>query len=132
MNMLNPNLNSMHLADFAPERPSKEEAEAAARTLLRWAGNEPSGIGAADLTALLARAENASYPTFNRSYPESFVTDDAYRDTLPDLQNGPDSLIKGAKTEIQHVGISNFRLPVRYRTREGGETQLETSDTASD
>ena len=51
--------------------------------------------------------------------------------TLPDLQNGPDSLIKGAKTGIQHVGISNFRLPIRFRTREGGEVQLETSVTGS-
>ena len=50
---------------------------------------------------------------------------------MPDLQNGPSSLIKGARTEIQHVGISNFRLPLAIRTREGGTVTLETSVTGS-
>jgi GTP cyclohydrolase I len=116
--------------DAADGRPSKAEAEAAARTLLRWAGGESTGVGAADITALLAGA-GAPYPALNRSYPAGFRVDAAYRETLPDLQNGPESLIKGARAGIQHVGISNFRLPVRFRTREGGEVQLETSVTGS-
>ena len=131
MNMLNPKMDPASPAEFDPSRPSKAEAEAAARVLLRWAGDAPSGVGAADLTAILARTADVTYPDFNRSYPRSFQPDDAYRATLPDLQNGPDSLIKGVKTEIQHVGISNFRLPVRFRTRQGGEVQLETSVTGS-
>ena len=131
MNMYNPQLNSGTSPDMVGARPSKAEAEAAARTLLLWAGDEPSGIGAADLTAILARTGDAAYPAFNRSYPRGFAADAAYVETLPDLQNGPESLIKGAKTGIQHVGISNFRLPVRFRTREGGEVQLETSVTGS-
>ena len=85
----------------------------------------------ADLTAILTRGADAGYPSSSRSYPRGFVADADYVATLPDLQNGPDSLIKGAKTGIQHVGISNFRLPVRFRTREGGEVQLETSVTGS-
>ena len=60
MNMHNPLVG---LAD-ADARPSKAEAEAAARTLLRWAGGEPSGIGALDLTAVLGR--RFTYPVFNR------------------------------------------------------------------
>ena len=51
--------------------------------------------------------------------------------TLPDLQNGSASQIKGSKSEIQHVGISNFRLPIRFHTRSGGDIQLETSVTGS-
>jgi len=111
-------------------RPSRDEVEAAARTLLRWAGSEATEIGAADISALLAGA-GAPYPALNRSYPSAFVADPGYPGTLPDLQNGPESLIKGARAGIQHVGISNFRLPVRFRTREGGEVQLETSVTGS-
>ena len=111
-------------------RPSKAEVEAAARTLLRWAGDGSTEIGAADITALLAGA-GAPYPSLDRRYARDFVADAAYRATLPDLQNGPESLIKGARAGIQHVGISNFRLPVRFRTREGGEVQLETSVTGS-
>jgi GTP cyclohydrolase I len=129
MKMYNPRATSAAASPVTEERPTKAEAEAAARTLLRWAGGEPTGIGAVDLTAILARSP--AHPVLNRSYPAGFLADDAYLATLPDLQNGPDSLIKGAKTGIQHVGISNFRLPVRFRTREGGEVQLETSVTGS-
>ena len=47
------------------------------------------------------------------------------------LQNGPASLIRGAKARIQHVGISNFRLPLRYATRDGAPLVLETSVTGT-
>jgi GTP cyclohydrolase I len=50
---------------------------------------------------------------------------------LPDLQNGPSSLIRGARRQIQHVGISNFRLPIRFHTRDNGDLTLETSVTGS-
>ena len=39
--------------------------------------------------------------------------------TFPDLQNGPSSLIQGSPVEIQQVGIHNFRLPLRYKRRDG-------------
>ncbi|MEO1613583.1 MAG: GTP cyclohydrolase FolE2, partial [Pseudomonadota bacterium] len=45
--------------------------------------------------------------------------------------NGPESLIKGAKADIQHVGISNFRLPLQIATRDNGPLSLETSVTGS-
>ncbi len=111
-------------------RPTEAEAAAAARTLLRWVGGE-SDAGAVDLAALLGGAAPGAYPTFSRTYPADFRADAAYVAALPDLQNGPASLIRGAKTEIQHVGISNFRLPIRFRRREGGEVPLETSVTGS-
>ncbi|WP_112874185.1 GTP cyclohydrolase FolE2 [Paracoccus endophyticus] len=71
------------------------------------------------------------YPALSRAYPAEFTVSDQYRDSLPDLQNGPASLIVGARTAIQHVGISNFRLPIRYHTRDGGEIVLETSVTGT-
>lgn len=73
----------------------------------------------------------APAPVLSRSYPAEFRPDEAYRASLPDLQNGPASLIRGAHRRIQHVGISNFRLPLRYRTREGGEITLETAVTGT-
>ena len=72
-----------------------------------------------------------TYPRLSRDYPDDFGVDQAYINTLPDLQNGPSSLIRGARRQIQHVGISNFRLPVRYHTRDGGDLTLETSITGS-
>jgi GTP cyclohydrolase I len=73
----------------------------------------------------------ATYPVLSREYRADFVVDDAYRASLPDLQNGPASLIRGARQMIQHVGISNFRLPLQYRTRDGGAITLETSVTGT-
>lgn len=62
-----------------------------------------------------------------RIYDPTFTVSPAYRESLPDLQNGPASLIEGARVPVQQVGISNFRLPLRYRTADGGENILETS-----
>ncbi|MDK3018595.1 GTP cyclohydrolase FolE2 [Pseudodonghicola flavimaris] len=72
-----------------------------------------------------------SAPELSREYPAGFIVDAAYRAGLPDLQNGPASLIRGTPRRIQHVGISNFRLPIRYRCRAGGEIALETSVTGT-
>ncbi|WP_410218663.1 GTP cyclohydrolase FolE2 [Paracoccus sp. (in: a-proteobacteria)] len=72
-----------------------------------------------------------AYPALIRKYDADFRVDEAYKDGLPDLQNGPASLIVGARAPIQHVGISNFRLPIRYLTRDGGQITLETSVTGT-
>ena len=50
---------------------------------------------------------------------------------FPDLQNGPSSLIQGSNVEIQQVGIHNFRLPLKYRTRDNGVIELETKVTGT-
>ena len=39
-----------------PNRPSREEAEHAVRTLLRWAGDDPGREGLADTPARVAKA----------------------------------------------------------------------------
>ena len=52
-------------------------------------------------------------------------------DAFPDLQNGPSSLIQGASVNIQQVGIHNFRLPLKYRTRGGDDITLETRVTGA-
>lgn len=122
------------------QQASREDAERAAAKaaldLLRdWAaGASPTEVAELDpaIARLLPEADNlANYPALRRAYPEDFAVDAEYRDTLPDLQNGPESLIKGARRQIQHVGISNFRLPAQYHTRDNGDLTLETSVTGS-
>ncbi|QDA36514.1 GTP cyclohydrolase I FolE2 (plasmid) [Paracoccus liaowanqingii] len=71
------------------------------------------------------------HPALSRVYPEEFKPDPKYLTGLPDLQNGPSSLIVGAKTAIHHVGISNFRLPIRYRRKNGSDIEIETSVTGT-
>lgn len=66
-----------------------------------------------------------------RRYDDDFVMTPAYRASLPDLQNGPSSTIQGKPVSIQQVGIHNFRLPIRYLTRDGGTVLLETSVTGT-
>lgn len=114
--------------------PSREEAEAALALLRKWAGDvSPEEIATLDplVSRLIPGQEVSNYPALARAYPEDFEVDDAYKATMPDLQNGPSSLIRGAKQQIQHVGISNFRLPIRFRTRDGGDLALETSVTGT-
>lgn len=129
---------NIHFPDF-DRKPTREEAARALALLRAWAGTSSDAeIARLDpaVTRLLPGMEAASYPSLSRSYPADFTLDEGYKDSLPDLQNGPASLIVGARTQIQHVGISNFRLPIRFHTRDangqgGGELTLETSVTGT-
>ncbi|MEO0693515.1 MAG: GTP cyclohydrolase, FolE2/MptA family, partial [Pseudomonadota bacterium] len=113
---------------------TRDDAARALATLRAWAGAAaPEEVATLDpaISRVLPATSDDGYPVMTRSYPTEFRVDDAYRAGLPDLQNGPESLIKGAHRQIQHVGISNFRLPLRYRTRAGGYERLETSVTGT-
>jgi GTP cyclohydrolase I len=72
-------------------------------------------------------APQAFRKTPRRFYDRSFRPNDDYKATLPDLQNGPASLIQGAPVAIQQVGIHGFKLPLRYRTAKGEPLLLETT-----
>lgn len=125
MNIATPNLT---------EAPDRDAAKAALDLLRQWAESaSPTEVAEMDpaLARLLPGREVGNYPELSRDYPQDFKSDEAYRSTLPDLQNGPASLIRGAKEQIQHVGISNFRLPIRFHTRDGNDLTLETSITGS-
>ncbi|WP_372892237.1 GTP cyclohydrolase FolE2 [Rhodosalinus sp.] len=112
--------------------PDRDEAEAALTKLRRWMEQASEAeIAALDPAMLRLLPGDSGYPHLSRVYPEGFAADPAYRATLPDLQNGPAALIRGARRPIQHVGISNFRLPIRFATRGGGEMTLETSVTGT-
>ena len=114
--------------------PDREDAEKALQLLRQWAA-KVSPLEVADLDPLISRLvpgqELANYPALARAYPEDFEVDEAYKATMPDLQNGPSSLIRGAKQQIQHVGISNFRLPISFHTRDANDLTLETSVTGT-
>ncbi len=116
------------------DAPDLAEAKDALETLRAWAETaDPVEIAALDpaIARLLPGRAVGNYPDLKREYDPAFSVDPAYKASLPDLQNGPASLIVGAKTRIEHVGISNFRLPIRYRLKDGGEITLETSVTGT-
>ncbi|MDP0495589.1 MAG: GTP cyclohydrolase FolE2 [Verrucomicrobiota bacterium JB024] len=64
-------------------------------------------------------------------YDKDFQVTDAYRQTLPDMQNSDSSEIQGANVPIMQVGISNFRLPLTYVTKGCEKRVLETSVTGT-
>ncbi len=116
------------------ETPDSEAAAAALKVLSKWAKTaSPAEINQLDpaLARLVPEMMTGNYPAFSRDYSEDFKVDEAYRASLPDLQNGPSSLIRGAKQQIQHVGISNFRLPIRFHRKHGSDLTLETSITGT-
>lgn len=110
--------------------PTREEAEAALAVLRQWAGKSSDDEIARLDAAVGYLVPGQGYPALSRDYP-AFRPDAAYLRSMPDLQNGPSSLIRGAKARIQHVGISNFRLPIRFATRDGGAVVLQTSVTGT-
>jgi GTP cyclohydrolase I len=106
---------NVHAPDI-DRNPTEAEAQAALDLLRRYAdgGGTPLPV---------------AYPALSAIYP-ALAVDEAYRATLPDLQNGPASLIRGADRPIQHVGISNFRLPLRIPMR-GDAPLVQTSVTGT-
>ena len=120
---------NIHLSQ-TDHTPNRAQAEAALATLRLWAARATD----AEIVALDPGAGvllGQGYPVLSREYPDDFIVTDAYKASLPDLQNGPSSLIVGAKQVIQHVGISNFRLPISFATRDSGPITLETSVTGT-
>ena len=55
-----------------PNRPSREEAEHAVRTLLRWAGDDPSREGLADTPARVAKAYQDWFSGYDQD-PEAYL-----------------------------------------------------------
>lgn len=80
----------------------------------------------------MSRAKNPPRSRdLSRRYDRNFRTDEAYRATLPDMQNTDASQIQGANVPIQHVGISGFRLPMSVASRDGKPVLLECSVTGT-
>jgi GTP cyclohydrolase I len=124
---------NIHTPDI-DRKPSREEAQEALAVLRQWAGkSHDAEIDLIDpvLRRLVEGDSADTYPVLSRDYPTGFSVDADYKSGLPDLQNGPSGLIRGANRAIQHVGISNFRLPISYHTRDNGDLTLETSVTGT-
>jgi GTP cyclohydrolase I len=110
---------TVHTPDL-DRMPTAEEAEAALALLRRYRDATSDGAPLA-----------AAYPELLALYDDAMTVTPAYRATLPDLQNGPASLIRGADRRIQHVGISNFRLPIQIPLRDGGSHLADASVTGT-
>jgi GTP cyclohydrolase I len=81
-------------------------------------------------TMYLHRSPDGASPRIRRAYDAAFVSAPAYRATLPDMMEAVDA-IEGAPVAIQQVGVSNFRLPLTFRAKDGRVLTLETSVTGT-
>lgn len=88
-----------------------------------WLGDD-SGIPYKDNPASLGNK-------LDRTFDKEFKATPEYISTLHDLQNGPSSNIQGAHVKIQQVGIHNFRLPLKFKRKEGSIQEYETSITGT-
>ena len=77
------------------------------------------------------QAREIRSPKPSRVYDRAFRADAAYKDSLPDMQNTDSTQIQGANVPILQVGISHFRLPLNFLTKEGDKILIETSVTGT-
>ena len=54
-----------------------------------------------------------------------------YKESLPDVQNAPSLEIEGANVPLLEVGISNFRIPLKFLTADNDTLTLEASVTGT-
>ena len=79
----------------------------------------------------LHRTAGGAEPRIKRSYDTRFRASAAYRASIPDMMEAAHDAIQGAHVPIQQVGVSNFKLPLRFRTKKGRILTLETSITGT-
>ena len=65
-----------------------------------------------------------------RAYDPQFRVTPEYRESLPDMM-GPAGQIQGADVPIQQVGVSNFRLPLRFAVKGAAVRELPASVTGT-
>jgi GTP cyclohydrolase I len=79
----------------------------------------------------LHRTADGPAPRIVRAYDAKFALTPGYKASLPDMMEAVDA-IPGAPVAIQQVGVSGFKLPLRYPTRDGKTVHtLETSVTGT-
>lgn len=79
----------------------------------------------------LHRSASGAPPKVARSYDSKFRPTPQYRETLPDMMEAAHDAIQGAHVPIQQVGVHNFKLPLKFRTKQKEILTLEASVTGT-
>ncbi|HRQ38418.1 MAG TPA: GTP cyclohydrolase FolE2 [Chloroflexota bacterium] len=74
-------------------------------------------------------ADQRRVKDLQKVYDTEFKPTPAYKATMPDMQNTSEN--RGTAVTIQHVGIHNFKVPMRVITRDGGSQQVHCSITGT-
>ena len=78
----------------------------------------------------LHRVRGGGKPAIKRGYDARFKVTPTYRAELPDMMAATVA-VAGAPVPIQQVGVSNFRLPLKFRTKRGALVTLASSVTTA-
>ena len=81
-------------------------------------------------TMYLHRTAAGETPRITRRYDHAFKLTPEYHASLPDMMEAVGA-IPGADVPIQQVGVSNFRLPLKFKTKAGAILTLETAVTGT-
>ncbi|MEO5960335.1 MAG: GTP cyclohydrolase, FolE2/MptA family, partial [Opitutaceae bacterium] len=79
----------------------------------------------------LHRSASGAEPRIARAYDRKFRVNARYRASLPDMMEAAHDAIQGAHVPVQQVGVHNFKLPLKFRTKKGGTLTLEASITGT-
>jgi GTP cyclohydrolase IB len=79
----------------------------------------------------LHRSANGAAPRIARAYDTKFKVTSPYRATMPDMMEAAHDAIQGAHVPIQQVGVHNFKLPLKFRTKKRELLTLEASVTGT-
>mgnify|MGYP000644213318 CR=1 FL=1 len=79
----------------------------------------------------LHRSLSGAPARVKRSYDAKFRASPKYRETLPDMMEAAHDAIQGAHVPIQQVGVHNFKLPLKFRTKQKEILTLEASVTGT-
>lgn len=79
----------------------------------------------------LHRSAAGAEPKLKRGYDAKFRVTNAYRASLPDMMEAAHDAIHGVNVPIQQVGVHNFKLPLKFRTKAGKLLTLEASITGT-
>ncbi len=79
----------------------------------------------------LHRSAAGAQPKLKRGYDAKFRVTNAYRASLPDMMEAAHDAIHGVNVPIQQVGVHNFKLPLKFRTKAGKLLTLEASITGT-
>src|SRR5690606_12019587 len=109
-----------------PKPVAKSSAAKAARAKSAASKKRPAVAASKTKPMYLHRAAGAEPRLGPRAYDAKFKLTPAYHASLPDMMEAEDA-IQGAPVAIQQVGVSNFKLPLKYRARDGRIHTLETS-----
>jgi GTP cyclohydrolase I len=82
-------------------------------------------------TMYLHRAASGAEPRVARRYDARLKLTAAERATLPDMMDAAPEAALGARVAIQQVGVHNFRLPLKFKTKRGETLTLESAITGT-